>query len=442
VREGDDVTEGTTSNTTWLKDARFGLFIHWGLYSVPARKASKGSLSEWVKNLEELSDDDYDAYFHHFDPDLYDPAAWAKEASNAGMRYFVVTTKHHEGFCLWDSQLTDYKATNTPAKRDLLRPMVDAFRSEGLRIGFYHSLIDWHHPEFPIDGFHPQRDDEAFKETNTRRDISKYRSYLHGQVRELLTGYGKVDYLFFDFSYAPNLHPEIWGGKGRDDWGAQELLTMVRQLQPGIVVNDRADLPGDVTTPEQYQPASPLRLSEGQSLWEANQTLNGSFGYDRDNYDWKPPGLLVKLLVDGVSKDGNLLLNIGPTARGEIDPQALATLRQIGEWMRRHSASVYGCGPAPFTPPPDCRYTMRGDRLYLHVFSWPFGHLHLPGLAGRVEFARLLNDGSEVQREEVDPDQTPSTIRMGGLPPGTLTLRLPVRQPDVVLPVIELFLRH
>jgi alpha-L-fucosidase len=323
--------------------------------------------------------------------------------------------------------------------RDLLGPMVEAFRAEGLRVGFYHSLIDWHHPEFPVDGLHPQRDDESFKQANTRRDMAKYREYLFAQVRELLTGYGKLDYIFFDFSYTDR-HPEIWGGKGRNEWGSEELLKMVRQLQPGIVVNDRLDLPGDVTTPEQYQPAGPMQLEEGQSLWEGEQTLNGSWGYDRDNSDWKPPDLLVKMLVDGVSKDGNLLLNVGPTARGELDDEALDRLRQIGTWMRRHSESIYGRGPAPYPPPPDCRYTIKGNRLFLHIFSWPFGHLHLPGLATRVEFARFLHDGSEVEREEVDPAQRASTVQMAGLPAGTLTLRLPVRKPNVLLPIIEIFL--
>ncbi|HMK96135.1 MAG TPA: alpha-L-fucosidase [Acidimicrobiales bacterium] len=429
------MVQGTTDATSWLKEARFGLFIHWGIYALPAR-------GEWVKQREELTDCDYDQYFRHFDPDLFNPSAWARAAASAGARYFVVTTKHHDGFCLWDSELTDYKATNTPARRDLLAPMVDAFRKEGLRVGFYHSLLDWHHGDFPIDGFHPRRDDDEFKSTNAGRDIAKYRAYLFGQVRELLTGYGRIDYLFFDFSYGPNLHPEIWGGKGRDAWGSEDLLAMVRELQPGIVVNDRLDLPGDLTTPEQYQPAGPMALTGGQSLWEANQTLNGSWGYDRDNYDWKPPEMLLKMLIDGVSKDGNLLLNVGPTARGEFDDQALRALDEVGTWMRRHNGSIYGCGPASFAPPPDCRYTAKDGRLFLHVLSWPFGHLHLSGLAGRVEFARFLHDGSEVRREEIDPEQKPNTIRMGGLPPGTLTLKLPVRRPDVLVPVIELFLRE
>jgi len=423
------------AHVDWLRESRFGLFIHWGIYAVPAR-------GEWVKSRENLTDGDYEPFFSHFDPDLYDPAKWARAASDAGMRYFVVTTKHHDGFCLWDSKLTPYKATNTPAGRDLLAPMVDAFRREGLKVGFYYSLLDWHHPEFTVDGFHPQREDEEFKRANASRDMAKYRDYLFGQVRELLTEYGKIDYLFFDFSYGPNVHSEIWGGKGRDAWGSDELLAMVRELQPGIVVNDRLDLPADVTTPEQYQPAGPMALSGGQALWEANQTLNGTWGYDRDNYDWKPPEMLVKMLIDGVSKDGNLLLNVGPTARGEFDDRALHVLHEIGTWMRRHKQSIYGCGPCQFTAPPDGRYTAKDDRLFLHIFSWPFRHIHLSGLAGRVEFARFLHDGSEVKREEIDPAQKPNTIRMGALPPGTLTLKLPVRRPDVIVPVIELFLRE
>jgi alpha-L-fucosidase len=429
-------SEALAEHSRWLYEARFGMFVHWGLYSVAARH-------EWVKNRERVRDEEYDVYFRHFDPDLYDPAVWAREAAAAGMRYFVVTTKHHDGFCLWDSQYTDYKAPNTPARRDLLAPMVEAFRREGLRVGFYHSLLDWHHPEFPVDGFHPRRDDQAWKAANTGRDIAKYREYLHAQVRELLTGYGKVDYLFFDFSYPEERHPEIWGNKGREDWGSEELLEMVRGLQPGIVVNDRLDLPGqgDVATPEQYQPFGPMVVKGGAGLWEACQTLNGSWGYDRDNLDWKPPEMLVKMLVDGVSKDGNLLLNVGPTGRGEFDERVLATLGEIGKWTKYHGQSVYGCGPAPFAPPPDCRFTLKDDRLYLHVFSWPMRHLHLPGLGDRVEFARLLHDGSEVKRELISPGQEAFNTRLGGVPEGTLTLELPVKKPPVLVPVVELFLR-
>jgi alpha-L-fucosidase len=355
-------------------------------------------------------------------------------ARQAGMRYAVLTTKHHEGFCLWDTALTDYKAPNTPAGRDLLRPWVDAFRAEGLRIGFYHSLLDWHHPDFPIDGLHPQRDDQTAIEAARGRDVGRYADYLHGQVRELLTGYGQVDYLFFDFSY-PN---RTWGGKGRADWRSPELLELIRSLQPDVIVNDRLDYEGDVVTPEQYQPAAAMAADD--RLWEACQTLNGSWGYDRDNQDWKTPDQLIRMLVDGVSKGGNMLLNVGPTARGELEPYAVEALSDLGRWMDANGRSVYGAGPASYTPPPDTRYTQRGDRLYLHLFAWPFQHVHLPGLGGKVRFAQFLHDGSEVHAEVTDPDQQAQNTTMGSLGADVLTLTLPVRQPDVAVPVVELFL--
>jgi alpha-L-fucosidase len=415
-------------DSAWFVRDRFGLFIHWGLYSVAARH-------EWVKQRERITDEDYQRYFETFDPDLYDPEAWARAAHDAGMRYVVVTTKHHDGFCLWDSALTDYKAPNTPAGRDLLRPFVDAFRAEGMRIGFYHSLIDWHHPQFPVDGAHPMRDDAAFIERETGRDIAAYREYLHGQVRELLTGFGQIDVMWFDFSY-PN---RWWGGKGKEDWGSDELLAMVRALQPGIIVNDRLEIGGDLVTPEQYQPAHAPQRDGAPVLWEACQTLNGSWGYDRDNLDWKSLEMLVQMLVDTVSKGGNLLLNVGPTARGEFDPRALERLQGFHNWMRLHERAIRGCTSSSHAPPPDCRYTQRGDRLYLHLFAWPFQHVHLEGLAGRVKAARLLNDGSEVRMTVIEPGQEGQNTDMAGMPPGTLTLELPIqRPPDVVVPVVEL----
>ena len=186
------------ARTDWFTEARFGMFIHWGLYAMPAR-------GEWIRHNEQIPNEDYEKYFERFDPDLLDAKEWARAAKAAGMRYLVITTKHHEGFCLWDSKFTDYKATNTPAKRDLLREIVDAFRAEGLRIGFYYSLLDWHHPEFPIDPKHPLRNRpaEEIAKMNKRRDVRKYARYMRDQVTELLTQYGKIDILWFDFS-SPN----------------------------------------------------------------------------------------------------------------------------------------------------------------------------------------------------------------------------------------------
>ncbi len=403
----------------WFIHDRFGLFIHWGIYSSAARH-------EWVKNRERLTDAQYQRYFDHFDPDLYDPREWAKVAKNAGMRYAVITTKHHDGFCLWDSKLTDYKAPNTPARRDLLRPFVEAFRAEGFKIGFYHSLIDWHHPEFPIDGLHPQRDDLAFREREKHRDIRRYAEYLHGQVRELLTEFGKIDILWLDFSYSQR----DWGwskGKGKDDWQSEKLIAMVRELQPQILINNRAEVEGDFVTPEQVQPRGWIEMNGRRVVWEACQTLNGSWGYDRDNLHWKSPDLLLRMLIDSVSKGGNLLLNVGPTARGEFDPRARGILERIEQWMHAHGRAIYGCTQSDYVAPPDCRYTQRGDRLYLHLFAWPFREIVLPGLKGKIAYAQFLHDASEVAVADDAGDGAVLTV--------------PIQPPDVDVPVIELFLK-
>ncbi|GIL29283.1 alpha-L-fucosidase [Actinocatenispora comari] len=423
------MSDDVAARTRWLVQDRFGLFIHWGIYASAARH-------EWVKSREKLTDEQYQRYFDHFDPDLYDPAEWAETAWAAGMRYVVVTTKHHDGFCLWDSALTDYKVTNTPYGRDLLGPLVSAFRERGFRIGFYHSLLDWHHPEFPVDLYHPQRDDADFIAAHAGRDVAKYADQLHGQVRELLTNFGRIDVLWFDFSYPGR----GFNAKGRDEWRSEQLLAMVRELQPDIIVNNRLDLgAGDLLTPEQVQPAAAVTTAGAPGVpWEACQTLNGSWGYDRDNLDWKPTDLLLRMLIDGVAKGGNLLLNVGPTARGEFEPRAVERLAGIGEWLRRHERSIRGAGPSGFTAPPDCRYTQVGNRLYVHLFAWPMRHLRLPGLAGRVEYAQLLHDASEVRPLALD-DAEPGHEYLGA-PDGTLTLQLPVQRPDVAVPVIELFL--
>jgi alpha-L-fucosidase len=428
---------------SWFVHDRFGLFIHWGIGSLPVPWEHG-----WFMHFERTSTETYQKYFDHFDPDLYDPAFWAREAKNAGMKYFVATTKHHDGFCLWDTTLSEYKATNTPAGRDLIRPMVDAFREEGLKVGFYHSLIDWHHPEFTIDNLHPLRDDEAFRESQKHRDISKYAEYLHGQTRELLTQFGDVDLMWFDFSY-PDLEifPEVglpvydWAsGKGANEWQSEKLLRLVRELQPSILVNDRLAIPADYWTPESYQPPRWFEVNGKRVIYEVCQPLNGYYTYSRDNHAWKSVEMLVQMLVDIVSKGGNLLLNVGPTGRGEFEPKTLERLRGIGEWMRLHGRSIYGCSESEFTTPPDCRYTLNGNRLYLHVFTWPAGHLHLEGLAERVEYAQLLNDGSEITMQVVGERQARGSL-LQGMSPGTLTLNLPVPKPNVAVPVIELFLK-
>jgi alpha-L-fucosidase len=427
--------EPTPGDTSWFVHDRFGLFIHWGIYALPARH-------EWVKQREEIPDEVYDKYFKHFDPDLYTPDQWAQAASNAGMKYFVVTTKHHDGFCLWDSALTDYKAPNTPAKRDLIRPMVEAFRRHNMRVGFYHSLIDWHHPHFVIDDVHVLRRHPDREKLNESRQQSKYIEYLHGQVRELLTQYGHIDIMWFDFSYPSR---EGFVGKGRADWDSERLYKMVRELQPHIILDDRLDLDEgwDIKTPEQFQPREWVKVNGKPVVWEACHTFSGSWGYYRDEYTWKSVEQLVQMLIDTVSKGGNFLLNVGPTGRGEFDERALERLSGIGEWMKRNSRSIYGCTQAPeeFPTPQDCRltYNPTTKRMYVHVFAWPFIHLHLDGFAGKVEYAQLLHDASEIKMTEVSARQAQME---SGKFQNTLTLQLPVRKPNQVVPVIELFLKE
>ena len=436
-------TKPTPGDTSWFTHDRLGLFIHWGLYSQAARH-------EWVMHAEKIPIEQYEKnYFKRFDPDLYDPKAWAKAAAGAGMKYFVVTTKHHEGFCLWDTKLTDYKAPNTAAKRDLLKPMVEAFRAEGLRVGLYHSLIDWHHPQMTLDNFigpYAFIPEEERKKMNTGRDQAKYAQYLHGQVRELLTKFGKIDALWCDFSYPkPSKEkPDSEQGKSRFDWQSEKLYKLIRKLMPKVVLNDRLDLPDgwDIKTPEQFQPREWVRVNGQPVVWEACQTFSGSWGYHRDEESWKSDEQIIQMLIDSVSKGGNLLLNVGPTARGEFDERALARLASLGEWMRRHNRSIYGCTQAPeeFKTPQDCRltYNPKTKRMYVHIYAWPFAHLHLDGFAGKVEYAQLLNDASEVQMKGLEAWQS-AHWKVGDT--NTLSLNLPVRKPNVTVPVVELFMK-
>ncbi len=433
----------TVGDTSWFQHDRFGLFIHWGLYSLGARH-------EWLKHKESIPNEEYDRrYFKHFDPDLYDPEMWALAAAGAGMKYFVVTTKHHDGFCLWDTKLTDYKSTNTPAKRDLIKPMVKAFRNENMKVGLYHSIIDWHHPQYVLDSRNgPYREHPDRAKMNQGRDQAKYAKYLHGQVKELLTQYGDIDVLWFDFSFPDKENPgDFTKGKGHAAWQSEKLVKLIRKLAPKVVLDDRLDLSlaeypeaGDIKTPEQAQPRAWVTVAGKPVVWEACQTLSGSWGYHRDESSFRSTENLIQTLIDCVSKGGNLLLNVGPTGRGEIDERALDRLNGIGEWMRRHDRSIYGCTQAPteFTAPRDCRYTYnpKTKRLYVHIFAWPYKHLHLDGLSDKVEYAQLLNDASEVgmKMDQWHAGQI-------GVGADTLVLTLPQTKPNVTVPVVELFMK-
>ncbi len=417
---------------------RLGMFIHWGLYALPARH-------EWVKKFEKITTEGYQKYFDNFDPDLYNPEEWAAWAKKAGMKYVVLTTRHHEGFCLWDSKFTDYKSTNTPAGRDLLTPFVKAFRDAGIRIGLYYSLMDWHHPDYGTDIHHPMNDNEEFKKGDAKRDISKYAKYMRDQLTELLTQFGEIDMLFLDFSVKDHATGKIY--KGRDAWESEKLVKLLRKLQPEMLINDRLDLDDsdwgwDFRTPEQIMLREPMKHNGKEVPWETCQTFSGSWGYHRDEASWKSEKQLLTMLIDTVSKNGNLLLNVGPTARGEFDSRAKDRLGRMGEWMARHGRSIYGCGAAPkgIPEPQDCRLTYNPEtkRLYIHVFNWPpTGEIYIDGLGGKVDYAQLLNDASEIRFGAREQWQ----MGLEGMDKGTVSLKLPVLQPDVSVPVLELILK-
>lgn len=376
---------------------RFGMFIHWGLYAIPGR-------GEWVQGDEQITQSEYEKYFDEWDPVRCDMKEWARAARQAGMKYAILTTKHHEGFCLFDSQYTDYKSTNTRCHRDFVREFVDAFREEGLKVGFYYSLLDWHHPDYPAYGdlYHPDRNHEAYREK--QHDFDRYLKYFHDQVGELLTNYGKIDLMWFDFSY------EGYCGK---DWKGEELLEAVRSLQPDIIINGRleangedygsvmTDNPtiysGDFACPEMIIPPHGLLTPSGRKIpWEACFTLNNNWGYTPNDKHYKTAAQIVKKLVECTSKNGNMLVNISPTAKGEIPREQLAILREVGEWMKEHGESIYGCGKSEFEKPEWGRYTQNGKKLYAHLLEDSIGAIALPGVKGLVKKARRLSDGYEM----------------------------------------------
>ena len=324
---------------------------------------------------------------------------------------------------------------------------MDAFRAEGLHVGFYYSLIDWHHPEFPIDHLHPRRDDPDAFEKSKNRDMHKYAEYMRNQVTELLTNYGKIDILWFDFSYEHDPRfPDWMKGKGKDEWEAEELIATARRLQPGIIIDNRTGLEQDLWTPEQYQLLEWPRHKETGELvtWEACQTFSGSWGYYRDEMTWKSPKMLIQMLINTVSIGGNLLMNVGPTSRGYFHSRAEAALQAYADWMKVNSRSIYGCTMAEpellKLCPNGCKFTQSedGKRLYIHLFEYPYQYLELNGFAGKVDYMQFLHDGSELLFEEKQLSHfSEGRTQRDDL----LAVKLPVVEPNVIVPVIEVFLK-
>ncbi len=365
--------------TQWFEDARFGIFIHWGGYSVIGR-------NEWAREMFHVPQAEYDSYVRRLNPIHYDPTAWVKLAKNAGARYMVITSKHHEGFSMFRSNESDYGIKMTPFQGDPLKMLADAARRNDMRLGFYYSIMDWHHPDYlPKRAWEPA-------DPNVHGDLDRYiNEFAKKQIRELLTGYGDVAVMWFDGQWE---HTSA-------EMHSDEIYEMIRSLQPNTLINDRlfngpSEHHGDFGTPEQFVPATGLTDAAGHHiLWEECATINtDSWGYNKYETDFKTSRDLIRMLIEVVSKGGNLLLNVGPTPDGRIQDEFVTRLNAMGEWMKQNSAAIYGTKASPFPRLPFFgRATQKGNVVYLHVFQWPAdGKLHVPGLRNIVQSARLLAD--------------------------------------------------
>jgi len=375
-------SEGPTTSTVedrdrrmrWWHEARFGMFIHFGLYSQLGQH-------EWAMEEEGIPVAEYQLLAQHFNPKPHAARAWAKLAKAAGMKYMVMTTKHHEGFCLFDTKLTDYCAPKQAAGRDLVAEYVEAAKAEGLRFGFYYSLMDWHHP----DGA------RCLTEEAARR---RFVDYIHGQVREICTNYGRVDVLWYDVNWP--LTPE--------GWESVKLNKMVRQLQPDIIINNRAGIPEDFTTPEQE-----IRASD--SPWESCMTMNSSWGFNRGDDSWKSPKTIVRNLLQCTRDQGNYLLNIGPKADGSIPEPSIETLTAVGQWMGTHGDLIHKADQCAVHSSEIAGFTRQGNTLFVHTHFWPGQTVSVGGLKGKVLSAKLYPSGQPVKFE-----QDEWRLRLEGLP--------------------------
>ncbi len=344
----------------WWHEARFGMFIHFGLYSVLGQH-------EWAMEEEGIPAAEYQQLAKRFNPKPHAARAWAKLARQAGMKYMVMTTKHHEGFCNFDTKLTNYCAPKQAAGRDLVAEYYEAARGEGMHVGFYYSLMDWHHP----DGARCAHDEAA------RR---RFVDYTHGLVRELCTNYGKLDILWYDVAWP--LSPE--------GWESVKMNKMVRQLQPDILINNRAKIPEDFTTPGQ-------KITATAEPWESCMTMNDSWGYQRADDDWKPPKTIVRNLVTCAQGYGNYLLNIGPKADGSIPQESIEILGSTGRWMDTHNELIHKAELCGVKSSEMARFTRTGNKLYVHVYFWPGSTVAIGGLQNKVLGAKMYPSGQAVK---------------------------------------------
>ncbi len=418
-----ETQEQRDARMAWWRQARFGMFVHWGLYSGLAGTwndkpvGTRGGM-EWLQ--QRVRADTWE-YAHQAVP-KFRPAEgfakeWAKLAKEAGCRYVVFTSKHHDGFCLFDSQYTTYDARDLVG-RDLCKEITDAIRAEGLKVGYYHSVIDWHHPQYDYDKAnqlpHPLRGQPS---PNGPRHHDIYLDYLHHQARELFSNYGTLDVIWWDYSKEGNEGPF---------WRSDELMAMARQLQPGIISNNRLYHIPDIERDDSSDRLRKWKPGIPGVDWEVCMTMNTTWGYSDHDDAWKSNETLIRNLVDIVSKGGNYLLNIGPKGDGSIPQQSIDSMRAIGKWMAVNGEAIYETTASPFEQPAWGRYTKKPGKLYAHVFDWPAdGKLFVPLQGQRVTKAYLLADASRAALKT----QTTSD---------GVTIQVPSRAPDAIASVIAI----
>ncbi|QQE12279.1 alpha-L-fucosidase [Planctomycetota bacterium] len=424
----------------WWREARFGMFVHWGLYSALAgnwnnERVTKPGTAEWIQNTVQTDTDTYaEQALAKFNPTENFAQQWAQLAKDAGCKYVVFTTKHHEGFALHNSEISDYCA-GKKLNRDLVKEITEALRAQGLRVGFYHSVIDWHHPQYNYHLSkqipHPFRD---ITTDNNDRDHQKYLDYLHAQVKELVTNYGHLDVFWYDFS-----SPDF---QGQEAWRAFDLIQLVDSHQPGIIQNNRlfhcheagwtdsTDLDavafnldtnyGDFISPEQYVPTDANTVID----WESCMTMNHTWGYSDYDHNWKQPQEIIHHLIDAASRGGNLLLNVGPKGDGSIPEKSADIMRGVGAWLKTNGQSIYATIASPFKNHPWGAATQKQNTLYLHITNWPADNqLNIP-ITNQIISAKYLAS-----------PETPITFT--ATEQGQ-TLTLPQQSIDKIATVIEL----
>ena len=413
--------------TVWYREAKFGMFIHWGPYSQASVEASWPIMRPKPGGITEA---EYVALAKTFNPTKFDPYAFVRLARSAGQRYMVFTTKHHDGFCMFDSRYTTYKITNTPYGKDIVAQLADACHKEGMRLGFYYSPPDMHHPAYR-DTSKPVS--ENWMGQPERPEWPLYLDYMELQLTELLTRYGPVALIWFD------------GLSHQEKYDGRRFLKLIHELQPATLVNNRIGVPADFETPEQFIPkAIPTKgvrisgidpkeasgLTGGVPsaadfrLWETCMTINGTWAYNKNDLHFKSSTALIRDLVEIASRGGNFLLNVGPEPDGTIQPEFQDRLHAIGHWMDRNSESIYGSEYGPIQNLSFGRTTTKNGDVYVHIFDWPGTQAVLPADAlPEIRSAEFLATGEPVAFER-DKDK--------------LTLKLPAAAPDAAVTVIAL----